>query len=125
MTLQTVMIGLHCRLNDYRRQAAAAHHKELGFLITGAYSPSKSSTEITTDGVNFDQFTPLPIKLYGHCLLALDSDYGDFFTAGGVSDGNRIKRAFIHKDSQWTEVAEMPTARNGKKIQFRDAWQHK
>ena len=119
------MIGLHCRLNEDRFKAAAAHHIELGFLITGG-EYRKSSTEITADGVTWDLFTPLPINLYGHCLVALDSDYGDFFTVGGQrgSDGKSNKRAFIYKNSQWTEVEEMPTARYCKKIQFRDAWRH-
>ena len=113
--MQTGMIGLHCRLNEDRFKAAAAHHIELGFLITGG-EYRKSSTEITADGVTWDLFTPLPINLYGHCLVALDSDYGDFFIVGGRSSRDFEKRSFIHKNSQWTEVKAMPTPRSGKKF---------
>ena len=95
--------------------AAAAHHRELGFLIAG-HHPYPSINlghllQITTDGVTFDQFTPLPNEGAASCLVALDSDFGNFFACG-------TRGAFIHKTNQWTEVAEMPTPRSGKKFQF-------
>merc|ERR1711879_93780 len=101
-----------------RSSAAAAHHEDKGFLITGGFGgswPHHSSTEITRDGVTFEEFTPLPIALYEHCMIALNDDEdGDFFVAGGYSS-TYSKRAFIHKGGQWDEMTEMPTARDGKK----------
>ena len=114
-------------MNEARAECAAAHHKDLGFLITGGKSstsqPSgahfKSSTEITKDGVNFEVFTPLPIGLRLHCMVALDGDEeGDFFVGGGSKSDGYNKRAFIHKGNQWVEVKEMPTARRGKEPDF-------
>ena len=108
-------------MKEKRGYSAAVHHKKKGFLITGGYDGSRrlASSEITKDGVTFEYFTPLPIALQGHCVVALndvdDGDVGDFFVAGG-SGGSNNKRAFIHKISHWwVEVAEMPTARYGKK----------
>ena len=106
-------------MNEAREGSAAAHHKDLGFLITGGKSSGdhfKSSTEITKDGVTFEDFTPLPIGLRQHCLVALDGDEdGDFFVVGGQMSGGYNKRAFTHKGNQWVEVEEVPTARRGKK----------
>ena len=104
-------------MNEARYYHRAAHHQELGFLITGGgWSGPKSTTEITKDGVTFEVFTPLPIGLTLHCLVALDGDDGDFFVGGGKSvSSNADKRAFIHRDNQWVEMMQMPTARHGKK----------
>ena len=102
-----------------RAHHAAAHHKDLGFLITGGKYPDdyKSSTEITTDGVTFEAFTPLPVGLRDHCMVALDGDEeGDFFVGGGdISIGKYRKEAFIHKNNQWMDVKELPTGSRGKK----------
>ena len=99
-----------------------AHHDELGFLVSAR--GSTGTTEITTDGVTFNAFTPLPIGLSNYCMVALDGDDGEFFVGGGsysscstTSCRNDVKsrRAFIYKDNQWDEVAQMPTARSCKK----------
>ena len=102
-------------MKEARAWAAAAHHQDKGFIVTGGSSGYLlSSTEISKDGVTFEDFTPLPIAVYGHCMVALnDPDDGDFFVAGG-STGSFSKRVFIHKDDQWNEMTEMPTARRGK-----------
>ena len=104
-------------MKEARMYAAAAHHEDKGFLITGGKGNGGrlSSTEITKDGVTFEDFTPLPIALSSHCMVALnDPADGDFFLAGGYTS-SQSKRAFIHKGNQWDEMAEMPTARYGKK----------
>ena len=104
-------------MKEERAYAAAAHHEDKGFIITGGVNGNGwlSSTEITKDGVTFEDFTPLPIALYTHCMVALnDADAGDFFVAGG-SSSSYSKRAFIHKGGQWNETTEMPTARSSKK----------
>ena len=98
-----------------------AHHDELGFLVSAR--GSTGTTEITTDGVTFNAFTPLPIGLSNYCMVALDGDDGEFFVGGGdywKLDGNngrslKSRRAFIYRDNQWVEVAQMPTARNCKR----------
>ena len=107
-------------MKEARMYAAAAHHEDKGFLITGGqngWNNRHSSTEITEDGVTFEDFTPLPIALERHCAVALnDEDDGDFFVAGGYnSDRQESKRAFIHKGNHWNETTEMPTARQSKK----------
>ena len=98
---------------------AAAHHSVIGFLVTGGSNGSArlSSTEITVDGITFADFTPLPFAINDHCLVALDlDDDGDFFLGGGdIDSAPHNKRAFVHRGSQWVEVNEMPTARQGKK----------
>ena len=102
-------------MKEKRGYSAAAHHETKGFLITGGYGIGGrlSSTEITKDGVTFEDFTPLPIALERHCAVALnDEDEGDFFVAGGYPTS---KRAFIHKGNHWNETTEMPTARHSKK----------
>ena len=103
-------------MKEARMYAAAAHHEDKGFLITGGqngWNNRHSSTEITKDGVTFEDFTPLPRALSYHCMVALnDPADGDFFVAGGYPTS---KRAFIHKGNQWDEMAEMPTARYRKK----------
>ena len=114
-------------MNEVRGYSKAAHHQELGFLVTGGSWPDgKSTTEVTKDGVTFEVFTPLPIALVLHCLVALDGDGGDFFVGGGYDGSNNNKRAFIHSGNQWVEMREMPTARRCKKPQFRkserDKW---
>ena len=100
--------------------AAAAHHEDKGFLITGGVGIGwnhLSSTEITKDGVTFEDFTPLPIALNEHCMVALnDEDAGDFFVASGAEPvAGTSKRAFIHKGNQRNEMTEMANDRIGKK----------
>ena len=101
--------------------STGAHHDELGFLVSATI---RLTTEITTDGVTFNAFTPLPKSLNLYCMVALDGDDGEFFVGGGsysscstTSCRNDVKsrRAFIYKDNQWDEVAQMPTARSCKK----------
>ena len=112
-------------MKEARFNAAAAHHEDKGFLITGGWGSKDGSdpknrlpsTEITKDGVTFEYFTPLPVAYQELCMVALnDEDDGDFFVAGGWDGGrDSIKRAFIHKGNQWNEITPMPTARRGKK----------
>ena len=105
-------------MKEARMYAAAAHHEDKGFLIPGGKGNGGrlSSTEITKDGVTFEDFTPLPIALWQHCMVALnDPDDGDFFVAGGQQGWISSKRAFIHKGNQWNETTGMPTARHSKK----------
>ena len=107
------------RMNEVRGGASVAHHPQLGLLVSGGWNDScpcdLSSTELWTDGpTTFSAFTPLPIALSSHCVVALDRDDGEFFLAGGYSfDYNR--RSFIHRGNWWDEVAPMPTERYGKK----------
>ena len=102
-------------MNESRRQSVGALHQSLGFLITGGFLIT--SSEITTDGAVFQDFTPLPTAVYGHCMVALDGDDGEFFVGGGKApyDGGTSRRAFIHRGNQWVEVEQMPTARSGNK----------
>ena len=105
-----------------RAHHAAAHHKDVGFLITGGKWPEnfKSSTEITRDGVTFEAFTPLPVGLRDHCMVALDGDEeGDFFVGGGDSSVKTYtKSTYIYKNNQWVGVRELPTGRRGKMPNF-------
>ena len=98
--------------------AAAAHHMDKGFLITGGIGNGYrrlASSEITVDGVTFEDFTPLPTHgLSHHCMVALnDEDDGDFFLAGGCCSNS--KRVYIHKSGKWNDMARIPTARYGTK----------
>ena len=107
-------------MKEARRFFAAAHHQVKGFLVSGSNDENLrlSSTEITIDGITFVDFTPLPFALGDHCMVALDGDNdGDFFLVGGDTDDDtqHNKKAFVHRGSQWVEVREMPTARQGKK----------
>ena len=105
-------------MKEARRFFAAAHHSVKGFLVSGGYSNVRlSSTEITLDGITFADFTPLPFAVHDHCMVALnEDDDGEFFLGGGDVDSTpHNKRAFVHRGSQWVEVREMPTARQGKK----------
>ena len=102
-------------MNEARYKSAGAHHPDIGFVITGGEDGGfLSTTEISRDGITFEYYTPLPIGLYGHCMVALDNDDGEFFIGGGYSSGVSNK-AFIHKGNQWVEVQQMPTARGCKK----------
>jgi len=108
------------RMNEARLNAVGAHHPQLGFLVSGGSNASYhgdpsgsilSSTEVSTDGRTFSAYTPLPIELSGHCMVALDGDDGEFFLAGGRDGLSELDRAFIHRNNAWVEVAAMPTAR--------------
>ena len=100
-------------MTEDRYGSAGAHHKDLGFLITGGVYDI-STTEITTDGITFNAFTPLPLGLHSHCLVALDGDDGEFFVTAGHSSGCGVcQRTFIHKIDQWNEMESRPTGGNG------------
>ena len=110
------------RMNEARAFAAGAHHPQLGFLVSGGYDGSfnlLSTSEISTDGMTFSTFTPLPTPVYRHCMVALDGDDGEFFLAGGWHTGPASRRTFIHRRDQWDEVDLMPTARGGKKLNLK------
>ena len=110
------------RMNQARRYAAGAHHNSLGFLVSGGShsgsdrsgSAGLSSSELSTEGATWGAYTPLPIELIAHCMVALDGNDGDFFLAGGF-DGSRQDLVFIHRSNNWVEVPQMPTVRNRKK----------
>ena len=103
--------------------SAGAHHASLGFLVSGGYHPGSlfvapyrlSSTELSTDGAIWGPYTPLPIGLSSHCVVALDSNYGDFFLVGGWDGSNERTEAYIHRNGNWVGVTPMQTARNGKR----------
>ena len=99
------------------RYSAGAHHPDIGFVVTGGQDGGGrlSTTEISRDGITFDYYTPLPIGLDGHCMVALDGDNGEFFIGGGQSSSGFSNRAFIHKGNHWVEVEQMPTTRACKK----------
>ena len=114
------------RMSETRSVAAGAHHPSLGFLVSGGCTATGStrcngtsarltSSEVSFDGASWGAFTPLPIGLSSHCVVALDSNYGVFFLAGGWDGSNQLDRAFIHDNIYWVEVTPMPTARYGKK----------
>ena len=105
------------RMNEARSSAAGAHHPQLGFLVSGGYNDgsSKSTTEISSDGRTFSAYTPLPIELWGHCMVALDRDDGEFFLAGGWDGYYSSNRAFIHRGGQWDQVKWMWASRYRKK----------
>ena len=124
LTRATLKCLFSFSMNEPRAHPGGAHHPELGFLVSGGGHGYKS-TEITTDGITFVDFTPIPIKIYAHCSVALDGrDDGEFFYAGGhewaedwgVQWGERgTERAYIHRANQWEEVTPMPTTRRCKK----------
>ena len=102
-------------MTEERYASAGAHHKDLGFLIAGGVYDI-STTEITTDGITFTAFTQLPLGFHSQCLVALNGDDGEFFMAGGHNSGcGQCHRAFIHKNSQWDEMASLARGRSGKR----------
>ena len=100
-------------MNEKRHKFAGAHHSQLGFLVSGGWQ--SSTTEITTDGMTFNAYTPLPLALLDHCLVALDRDDGEFFLAGGRTEYDAHNGTYIHRDNHWDNVHDMPTRRYGKK----------
>ena len=119
LTRATLKCLFSFSMNEPRAHPGGAHHPELGFLVSGGGHGFKS-TEITTDGITFVDYTPIPIALYAHCSVALDGrDDGEFFYAGGherVGGGERgTERAYVHRANQWEEVTPMPTTRRCKK----------
>ena len=113
-------------MNQARTYAAGAHHNSIGFLVSGGSVSGSaarlSSSELSTEGATWGAYTPLPIGLSSHCVVALDSNYGVFFLAGGWDGSNELDRAFIHKGANWVEVKQMSTARYGKKSNNRHYW---
>ena len=102
-------------MNEARYKSAGAHHPDIGFVITGGEDRGfLSTTEISRDGITFESYTPLPIGLEGHCMVALEGNDGEFFIGGGYSSSGYSNRAFIHKGNEWVEVEQMPTARTSK-----------
>ena len=106
-------------MNQARTKAAGAHHNSLGFVVSGGSvsgSAGLSSSELSTEGATWGTYTPLPIGLSSHSMVALDRNDGDFFLAGGEGvDGLRVDHVFIHRSDNWVEVTQMPTVRTRKK----------
>ena len=102
------------QLQEARHSSAAAFHPNHGWVVTGGYGVGrKSIAERTTNGSTFETFTKLPIALSDHCMVSLNrSDRGDFFLAGGFSNGYSSK-TFMYRNSKWMPMADMPTARRG------------
>ena len=106
-------------MREKRYHSAGAFHKKHGWVICGGWgdigfdlSPPTSSCEVTRDGISFREFPRLPIALYRHSIVALDTEEGDFLVTGGYPVN---ARTFIFKNQEWREVEKMPTARKGKK----------
>ena len=106
-------------MREKRAGAASAFNPKHGWVMTGGLSSGYnglSSAERTRDGRSFEPFTELPIALSRHCLVSLDGGNGDFFLTGGYSNGDGdSKKTYIYRDSAWRQMADMPTARYGKK----------
>ena len=119
-SLHTILsrTALFYSMREKRRFSAGAFHPEHGWMISGGLGDGERllpSSEVTRDGISFEEFPALPIALYTHSIVALDGDYGDFLVTGGHPGGTRYNaRTFIFKN-EWTEVKRMPTARDGKK----------
>ena len=117
-------------MNEARFASAGAHHKDLGFLISGGAfntpvpdNDPVATTEISTDGITFNAFTQLPLGLHSHCMVALDGDDGEFLVIGGHTSSHFSQQpdyswsplVLKHKNNQWQEMNNwMPTDRLGK-----------
>ena len=115
------------RMNEIRGPVAGTHDLTHGMVMSGggnetAYHLNEtwlvSNVETTLDGASFSTLTPMPLKIVGHCLVALDNG-GEIFMAGGLSfktDGPS-KRTYIYRGragGRWRRQPNMPTARQSK-----------
>ena len=111
------------QMGETRSYSVSDTHPSHGWVIAGGdgdgfgYGGSKSSAERTKDGTTFLPFTALPLALKEHGLVSLGvGGKGDFFLTGGRTTGKRYnKNSFIYTSGSWRKVADMPTARHGKK----------
>ena len=99
-----------------RDLGAGTYDSTQGFVMSGGIEDIESADK-TTDGSSFDTFTPLPIGIDRHCLVALDNG-GDIFMTGGYSHevGGYSDRAYVFRSNSttWERQPDMPTAREGK-----------
>ena len=73
------------RMIKARSHGGYAWDDQHGLVMSGGQDDNfkpLSHVETTSDGVNFDHFTPLPAAVMNHCLVALDNG-GDLFVTGG------------------------------------------
>ena len=100
-----------------RHLAAGAYDTTNGFVMAGGIEDIQSADR-TSDGSSIGTFTPLPVGIDRHCLVALDNG-GDLFMTGGYSTqtGGYSNKAYILRSSSstWVEQPDMPTPREGKK----------
>ena len=102
-----------------RDLGAGTYDSTHGFVMSGGIQDIASADK-TTDGSSFETFTPMPIGIDRHCLVALDNG-GDIFMTGGYSTetGGYSDRAYIFRSNSSTweiQPNNMPTAREGKKF---------
>ena len=109
------------QMSHARGGSGSATHPDHGWVIAGGLrdGDNLSSAEQTQDGKTFQPFASLPLPLSGHCLVSLGKGggKGDFFLAGGWTGSVDSKKAFIYDagSGSWRKVADMSTAREGKR----------
>ena len=109
------------QLGEVRAWGGSATHPDHGWVIACGWGEGGvlSSAELTTDGKTFRPSASCPLPLHGHCIVSLGKGgggRGEFFLTGGRTTGNVYsKKAFIYEAGNWREVADLPTARRGKK----------
>ncbi len=104
------------RLSSKRAHHGWVVHPTLGLVMTGGTAGSSilNTMESTTDGATFKRdFARLPIKLWCHCMVMVNS--GKIMAFGGLTatSGGHSKRAFKYLvgTNTWTEVPSMTIAR--------------
>ena len=112
-------------MNDQRIVGrSGAYDSTHGLVMSGGANLTKylanetcmvSSVETTLDGISFSNFTPMPLDIMGHCLVALDNG-GDIFMTGGQSNFGASNMAYIYRgraggSSSWERQPNMPTAK--------------
>ena len=106
-------------MSSTRDLGAGTYDSTHGFVMSGGVEDIASADK-TTDGSSFEPFTPMPIGIDRHCLVALENG-GDIFMTGGYSyevSGSYSDRTYIFRSnsSTWESQPDMPTAREGNTI---------
>jgi len=93
------------------RFAAAAVHFDKGWLVTGGHDEVEYHDTVEFwDDHSWHDYTPLPDRLSGHCLVKLNTTH--LLLAGGRNEEQSAASYLFSKETGWVRQADMINARS-------------
>ena len=84
------------------------------FLFLGGHNGKDwlKSTEMLSKDGTWVKFDDLPMKMFGHCMVALNKTH--IFLTGGYNGNSFLASSFIYsKETGWQKMPDMKKARQG------------
>ena len=101
-----------------RSSSAAAFAPSLGLVISGGLK--LSSVVQTFDGLKFKELLPLPVRLRGHCMVAL-GDRSLFITGGLTNDEDvHSAKSYVYESNEWQSKPRLPMPRGSQSLEFKN-----